>query len=180
MPTLHVQVANGRTTADVAAAVRKEFEALDRDVPVFNIKLLEDRVTDSLSRERLVSALAGTFGALALLLAGVGLYGVMAYMVVRRTREIGIRLALGSSPMAVLWMVGKEALTLLSLGSAAGLAAGMPAAGMVSSQLFGLSSADPVTVIFAVVTMLLVACLATFLPAHRAAHVDPLVALHYE
>jgi len=180
MPTLHVQVAKGHSIANVAAVVRKEFDALDRDVPIFNIKLLEDRVNDSLSRERLVSALAGAFGALALLLAGLGLYGVMAYMVARRTREIGIRVALGSSPMAILWMVGKEALTLLSLGVVAGLAAGMLAARLVSSQLFGLSSADPVSVTFAVTAMLLVTCLATFLPARRAAHVDPMVALRYE
>ena len=81
MPTLHVHVAEDRSMTDLAAAVRHEFDALDAEVPVFNIKLLEDRVNDSLSRERLVSVLAGAFGLVALLLASVGLYGVMAYLV---------------------------------------------------------------------------------------------------
>jgi len=180
MPTLHVRVAPGRSTSDVAAAVRREFDALDKDVPVFDIKSLEDRVNDSLARERLVSVLAGAFGALALLLAGVGLYGVMAYMVVRKTREIGIRVALGSSPGAVLWMVGKEALTLLGVGSAAGVVAGLIAARLVASQLFGLSATDPVTILSATATMLLVTCLATYLPARRAARVDPMVALRHD
>jgi len=180
MPTLHVRVAQGRNTADVALAVRHEFDTLDKDVPVFNIKLLDDRVNDSLARERLVSVLAGTFGALAVLLAGVGLYGVMAYAVARRTREIGIRMALGSSPRAVLWIVGEEALALLGVGTAAGLAGGLIAARLASSQLFGLSATDPMTIFGATATMLLVTCLATLIPARRASRVDPMVALRYE
>ncbi len=180
MPTLHVRVATGRSSADVAAAVRREFDALDRELPVFDIKSMEDRVNDSLARERLVSILAGAFGVLALLLAGIGLYGVMAYMVARRSREIGIRVALGSSPGAVLWMVAKEALTLLGAGIAVGLAAGVMASRLVASQLFGVSPADPLTILTATMTMLVVTSLATLIPARRAARVDPTVALRYE
>jgi ABC-type antimicrobial peptide transport system permease subunit len=180
MPTLHVHVAQGQSTAGVAAAVRREFDALDKEVPVFNVKLLEDRVNDSLARERLVSMLAVAFGALALLLASVGLYGVMAYMVTRRTREIGIRMALGSSPRAVLWLVTKEAFMLLGLGSAGGVSSGMIAAGFVSNQLFGSSSADPRIILGAILTMLVVTCLAMFIPISRALQVAPAIALRCE
>ena len=180
MPTLHVRMNGQRSTADVVAAVRHEFDVLDKGVPVFNVKSLEDRVDDSLSRERLVSGLAGAFGILALLLASVGLYGVMAYLVTLRTREIGIRMALGSSPKGVFWLVAKEALTLLGLGIVAGVSAGMIAARSVSNQLFGLSPSDLVTVLSAVFTMLIVTCLATFIPVRRALHVDPAIALRYE
>jgi predicted permease len=180
MPTLHVRVAVGRSSADVVAAVRSEFDALDKEVPVFDIKSLEDRVDDSLARERLVSVMAGAFGVLALVLAGIGLYGIMAYMVARRTREIGIRMALGSSPGAVLWMVAREALGILGAGIAVGLAAGMMVARLVASQLFGLTPADPLTILAATFTMLVVTGVATLIPARRAARVDPTVALRYE
>ena len=180
MPTLHVHVADGRNIADVTSAVRHEFDALDTEVPVFNIRLLEDRVNDSLSQERLVSVLAGAFGILALLLAGVGLYGVMAYLVARRTREIGIRVALGSSPKAVLWLVAKEALMLLGCGMVAGVFAGMLATRFVAHRLFGLSSSDPVTMLEAVAAMLLITCVATLVPVIRALRVDPSIAMRYE
>ncbi len=180
MPTLHVRMNGRRNTADVVAAVRHEFDVVDQGVPVFNIKSLEDRVNDSLSRERLVSVLAGAFGLLALLLASVGLYGVMAYLVTRRTREIGIRMALGSSPQSVLWLVSKEALLLLGVGIIAGIVIGMVTARFVSSQLFGLSPTDPLTILAATGTMLLVTCVATLIPVLRAMRIDPAIALRYE
>jgi len=180
MPTLHVRMDGRRNTADVVAAVRHEFDVLDRGVPVFNVKSLQDRVDDSLSRERLVSVLAGAFGVLALLLASVGLYGVMAYLVTRRTREIGIRIALGSSPKGVLWLVAKETVMLLGWGIFAGVSAGMIAARFVSNQLFGLSAADPVTLLGASATMFLATALAIAVPVRRASRIDPTVALRHE
>jgi predicted permease len=180
MPTLHVRVDGRRKDADVVAAVRHELDVLDKDVPVFSVKSLEDRIDDSLSSERMVSALAGAFGVLALLLASVGLYGLMAYLVTCRTREIGIRMALGSSARSVLWLVLKEALMLLALGIAGGMAAGMIAARLIANQLFGLSSSDPITMLGAAVIMLLVTGIAICIPVSRALRVDPARALRYE
>jgi len=128
----------------------------------------------------MVSSLAGAFGVLALLLASVGLYGLMAYLVTYRTREIGIRMALGSSARSVLWLVLKEALILLALGTAAGMAAGMIAARLIANQLFGMSSSDPVTMLGAAVIMLLVTGIAICIPVSRALRVDPARALRYE
>lgn len=179
MPTLHVRV-DSRSTADIGAEVRHEFDVLDKEVPVFNIKSLEDRVKDSLSRERLVSVLASAFGVLALLLATVGLYGVMAYTVTRRTREIGIRVALGSSSGAVLWLIAKDAFTLTGMGMVAGALGGAIAARFLSNQLFGVSATDPVTIVGATVLMVIVTSVAALVPAWRASRVDPTLALRCE
>jgi putative ABC transport system permease protein len=128
----------------------------------------------------MVAALAGAFGVLALLLATVGLYGVMAYTVTRRTREIGIRVALGSSSGSVVWLIAREAFKLTAMGLAAGVASGVIAARLVSNQLFGLPATDPVTILGATVVMLIVTSVAALVPARRAARVDPMRALRYE
>jgi predicted permease len=179
MPTLHVRT-SVTDRASVVAAVRREFDAVDTGFPIFNIKTLEDRVNDSLSRERLVTYLAATFGTLALLLAIIGLYGIVGYSVTQRTREIGIRIALGASRGRVLWLVARTALSLALAGIIAGLACGIGIARLVSDQLFGISVADPFTLAAAAGTMLVVAVLAACPPALRATRIDPLVALRHE
>jgi predicted permease len=179
MPTLHVRTSE-TDRASIVAAVRREFDAVDTGFPIFNIKTLEDRVNDSLSRERLVTYLATTFGTLALLLAIIGLYGIVGYSVTQRTREIGIRIALGASRGRVLWLVARTALSLAIAGIIAGLACGIGIARLVSDQLFGISVADPVTLAAAAGTMLVVAVLAACPPALRATRIDPLVALRHE
>jgi ABC-type antimicrobial peptide transport system permease subunit len=120
------------------------------------------------------------FGALALLLACVGLYGVMAHSVVRRTNEIGIRMALGAGQGNILWMVLKETLLLVIAGLAVGIPLALGAASLVSKQLFGMKPTDPLTLVVAAGVLTVVAVLAGYLPARRASKVDPLLALRYE
>ena len=179
MPTLHVRTAS----ADIAgtiAAVRREFDALDKGFPVFNVKTLETRMEDSMARERMVANLAGSLGLLALLLAAVGLYGVLAYLVSRRTREIGIRMALGANAASVVRLVASDALLWITLGSVAGIAIAILAGRLLSSYLFGVSPADPLTLLASASALLVVAAVAVSIPAARAARIDPMVALHYE
>jgi predicted permease len=179
MPTLHVRT-NAPDTAGTIAAVRREFDALDKGFPVFNIKTLEIRIEDSMARERMVANLAGVLGLLALLLAAVGLYGVLAYLVSRRTREIGIRMALGADAGSVVWLIAREALLLIAAGSIAGIAIATLAGRLLRSYLFGISPADPVTLAASAAVMLTIAAIAVCVPAARAASIDPLVALHYD
>ena len=135
---------------------------------------------EQLVREKLFAKLSGFFGALAVLLAAVGLYGLMAYAVLRRTQEIGIRVALGATRSDVVWMVLRETLTLVSFGVAIGIPAALGLAPLVSSMLFGILPSDPVMISVAVLIMSVVATLAGYLPARRASLVDPLSALRRE
>jgi ABC-type antimicrobial peptide transport system permease subunit len=133
-----------------------------------------------MDNERLISQLSSFFSLLALLLACIGLYGVMTYNVVRRTNEIGIRMALGAQNEGVLWMVLKESMWLLGAGVVLGIPATLLATRLVQSQLFGVTASDPVTLAFAVCIIAGVTFLAAYWPARRAARVDPMVALRYE
>ena len=144
------------------------------------MKSMEVQVAESLFVERMVAWLSVAFGALATLLAAIGLYGVMSYAVARRTREIGIRMALGAEPMGVLWLVLKEVALLSSIGVSVGLLTAFFAARRVESQLFGLTPTDPATLVSAVVLLLTVSLLAGFVPARRATRIDPLLALRTE
>jgi predicted permease len=141
---------------------------------------LDDQARSSLARERLLSMLASFFAVLALLLACIGLYGVMAYGVMRRTREIGIRLAVGASRRSVMWMMLRETLIVVSIGVVAGVIAVVPATRALRNQLFGVTPADPVSVAIAATVLVVVSVLAGFLPARRATRVDPLLALRCE
>jgi putative ABC transport system permease protein len=127
-----------------------------------------------------VAALSTVFGALATILAAVGLYGVMAFLVARRTREIGVRMALGALSRDVLWLVVREVLTVAGAGILLGLPVALTAARLVSSQLYGLSPSDPATIFFAVFGIVAVAALSGYLPARRAVKIDPVRALRYE
>jgi ABC-type antimicrobial peptide transport system permease subunit len=133
-----------------------------------------------LNQEELIAQLSIFFALLALALACIGLYGVMSYNVVRRTNEIGIRMALGAQSGGVLWLVLKECLLLLAIGVAVGIPVTLAAGRLVQSQLFGLSPSDPVTVAVAVLFIGVVTLLAAYLPARRASRVDPVVALRFE
>ena len=163
-----------------AAAVRQAVQRLDPNLPIFDLKTMKAQVSESLYVQRMVAALSVAFGALATLLAAIGLYGVMSYAVARRTREIGIRMALGAERGRVMWLVLKEVAVLAAIGVATGLAGAFYLTRKVQSQLFGLSPHDPATLVGAVVLLLIVALVAGFVPARRAMAIDPLVALKAE
>jgi predicted permease len=165
---------------DVFNAVRKQVHELDANSPAFEMITLEQQVKDSLVTERLVTWLSTGFGLLATALAAIGLYGVMAYSVSRRTREIGIRMAVGAAKADVLWLVMREVLLLLVIGAAVALPVSWALAQSIRTQLYGIQLLDPLSIGSAVSAIAAVAALAGYLPARRAAHIDPLRALRYE
>jgi predicted permease len=172
-----------RTDADptgVIAAVRRAAREIDANLPLYNIKTLAANVDESLAQERLISALSGFFGLLSLSLAAVGLFGILAYAVSQRTREIGIRISLGAQPGAVLSMVLRQGLILTLLGVGIGLAASLGATRLLESQLFGVTPTDPATFVGAPILLLTVALIAGLVPARRATNVDPLIAIRQE
>jgi len=172
-----------RTMADpqwIATQVRQAVAAVDHRIPIIDITTLNEEVKSNLTQQRLIARLTSIFGLLALGLACLGLYGVMSYIVERRTSEIGVRLALGSTRSAVLRLVLKETLLLITLGGLIGLALSIAAMHLATSFLFGLSPEDPVTIVGALLLLLLVSMAAGFFPAWRAASVDPMQALRTE
>jgi predicted permease len=175
--TLHIRTLTD--PANIAAAVREQIRALDRNLPA-KVSVFSELVDENLVQERLIATLSGFFGALALLLASVGLYGVMAYNVQRRTREIGIRMSLGADRGAVLWMAMRECLVLVAAGIAIGIPASLWLSKLVVHQLFGVTQGDGPTIAAATLLLTAVAALAGYLPARRASRVDPLIALRYE
>ena len=144
---------------------------------VTEARTLEDNLDRELLQQRFVATLGGFFGVVALLLAAVGIYGVMSQAVTRRTREIGIRMALGAEPGNVLWMMLRESLAMLGIGAAIGLPAALTLTRYTESLLFGVKPQDPVTIAGAVLLLLMVTTLAGFLPAQRATRVQPMEAL---
>ena len=172
-----------RTAGDpgsVAVVMQREARALDPAMPMFSAEALAEQLDASLTQERLVATLSSVFGLLALLLACIGLYGVMAYDVARRTHEIGIRMALGASARQIMQMALGETLWLVGIGIVIGLGATWAATRWVASLLFGLQPHDPLTIGLAVLLLLVVAAVAAYLPARRASHVDPMVALRHD
>jgi ABC-type antimicrobial peptide transport system permease subunit len=147
---------------------------------VLNFSVLKTQIRDGLLRERLMATLAGFYGVLATTLAMVGLYGVISYMVARRTNEIGVRIALGASPGNILRMVLREAAGLLALGLALGTVLALALGSTTASMLYGLQPRDPQTLGAAIAGMALVALIASLLPARRAAIVQPMAALREE
>jgi predicted permease len=164
----------------LVAAIRQEVRNLDPNLPVFNVKTFAEQINDSVSQERLIAMLSSFFGLFALLLAALGLYGVMAYAVTRRTREIGIRLALGAQTAGVRWLVLRETLLLALIGIAIGLPAALASSRLTEGLLFELKPTDPLTITLATLLLLSIAALAGYLPARRATRVDPLIALRHD
>jgi ABC-type antimicrobial peptide transport system permease subunit len=152
----------------------------DPHVPVVRLQPVNQQIAFSLRTERLVAGLSAVFGGLATLLAVIGLYGVMAYVVLQRTREIGIRIALGALRSHVIAMVMREVLMLIAAGLAAGLALALVLADLIRSQLFGLNPRDPFTFLGSAIVLTLAAGLAGLIPALRASCVDPTTALRHE
>jgi predicted permease len=172
-----------RTAGDplgLAPEVRAAITQVDDKLPIINLTSLRLQTDDSVRQERLLAQLVSFFGVLGLVLSCVGLYGIMAQAVVRRTNEIGIRMALGAERRDIIWMVLKESLMLVGAGLVIGVPAALGAARMISNQLFGLNPSDPGSLVTAVVLLTLVAALAGYLPARRASRVNPLIALRYE
>jgi predicted permease len=166
--------------APLAAAIQREARALDPQMPRFEVETLAAQLDVSLTQDRLIARLSSLFGLLALVLVCIGLYGVMAYDVARRTYEIGIRMALGASAHRVVQMVLSETLWLVVIGIVIGLGAALMAMQWVKSLLFGLPPHDPLTMGLAVLVLLVVAAVAGYVPARRAARVDPMVALRHD
>ena len=164
----------------VIAQVRQTIKRVNRNLPIDDVVTLEDHVGRSLVQQKLVARLGSVFGLLALLLACIGLYGLMSYAVARRTNEIGIRIALGAKPLAVLWLVLREVLLLVLLGLVLGLLASLMTTKSAAALLYGLKPNDPLTIALAAALLLAVAVVAGYLPARRAAAVDPIRALREE
>ena len=172
-----------RTASDPAkliAAVRRQVRNLDSGVAVVNAMSMEQQFDNNLAQERIVATLCSFFGALALLLSAVGLYGIMAHAVTRRTREIGIRMALGARRGNVLWLVLRDAILLVMAGALIGVPLAFATTRFVESFLYGLTARDPVIMLAASALLSLVTVLASYLPARRATQVDPINALRYE
>jgi predicted permease len=172
-----------RTSVDPAtmsAAVAQEVHRIDPNLPLYNVLTMEQRVKESLARRRFSMLLLTLFACLALVLAAIGIYGVMAYLVSQGTREIGIRMALGATPGVILKHVVRQGMTMAFSGAVVGLMGAFLLSRLIRSLLFGVRATDPLT--FAVISLLLmlVALAASYIPAQRAAQVEPVVSLRYE
>ena len=153
---------------------------IDKNQAVFRVETMEEKLVRAMAWRRFYTLLLTAFALVALVLAVVGVYSVMAYSVNQRTREIGIRMALGAKQTDVVWMVMRDVLLLVAVGLAIGVPASMALARVVQSQLFGLTAHDPSTLFLATGALALVACLAGYIPAIRASRLDPMNALRYE
>ena len=172
-----------RTASDprsLTGALRKEVLSADREIPAVNIKLMEELISNSVAKERFYVLLLAVFAVLALILAAVGVYGVMSYSVTLRTRDIGIRMALGARPVDIFKHIVGQALLLGLIGLGVGIVLAIASTRVMSSLLYGINATDPLTLAITSLVLLAVALLASYLPARRATRVDPLVTLRYE
>jgi predicted permease len=176
--TLHVRAAGD--PAALTEMVRTRVKSIDSHLPLYDVKTLAVQIDDSLIPERLITGLSTIFGLLATLLAAIGLYGVVAFSVTRRTREIGVRIALGAMPVNVLWLFLKQMAVLVGIGVIIGIGSALAATRLLSTMLYDVKPADPLAFIAAGTALIATATLAAYLPARRATRVDPMTALRYE
>jgi ABC-type antimicrobial peptide transport system permease subunit len=172
-----------RTSSDpatAAGAIAREIHALDPTIPVYDIRSMQDRLNDSLARQRFAAIMLGAFAVFAMILAAVGVYGVMSYLVTQGTHDIGVRIALGAQRSSIVTLVVRHGMELVAAGIMAGLIGAAALTRVMASLLFGVSAIDQVT--FSAVPLILaaIALLATYVPARRATRVDPMVALREE
>ena len=170
----------GSASSSAFNAIRNEVRQLDAAMPVYEMKTLEAQLDETLLTDRLIALLSAGFGLLATLLASIGLYGVMAFVVARRRKELGIRLALGAQASLVIWLVMREVLLLLAIGLAVGVPAGLALGRYVGAQLYGIQPNDPWMAGSTVVLLAVVSIAAGLIPAHRASRIDPIMALRCE
>lgn len=178
--TMYVTVRTVTDPLSLAAAITQEARAMDPNVPIYDIKTMAQRLSESLGRRRFAMLALGVFAIVAMLLAAVGIYGVMSYSVTQRTREIGIRMALGAPTNGVLKLIVGQGMLLAGMGVGIGLTAAVATTRLMASLLFGVSATDPMTFVVIGVLLACVALLACYIPARRAIKVDPMVALRYE
>jgi putative ABC transport system permease protein len=176
--TFYVRAQTG--SASAFNLIRNEVRQLDSAMPVYGMKTVEGQLDETLLTDRLIALLSAGFGLLATILASIGLYGVMAFVVARRKKELGIRLALGAQPGLVIWMVMREVLLLLSIGLAVGIPAAMALGRFVSAQLYGIEPRDPWMAGSTMVLLTVVSAVAGLIPAYRASRIDPILALRHE
>ena len=178
--TMNVVLRTGADPAALTSAVKQQIRALDSDLPLYNVRTMEQRMEESLARRRFSMLLLALFACVALALATIGTYGVMAYLVNQGTREIGIRIALGATQMGIVRLVVWKGMALALSGVAVGLAGAFALSRLMRSLLFGVSPADPLTFVAISLLLAFVTLLASYIQAHRAAHIDPIVSLRYE
>ncbi len=164
----------------ISSAVQRTVHDVSHTLPITRVTTLDEQVARSITDQRLVAQLSAFFGLLAVFLCCIGIYGLMAYMVARRTNEIGIRMALGAECSTVRWLVMREVLVLVAIGVGIGIPVAWVGNRLISNMLFGLRGMDPMSMAIAVGAMLAVAMMAGYLPARRASQIDPMVALRYE
>jgi predicted permease len=179
-PAANFEIRTFAEPNSLVKTIRREVEQVDRSLPILNISPLGELLDRTLTQERLIAQLSAFFGGLALLLACVGLYGVLSYSIARRTNEIGIRMALGAEQTTVLGMILRETLVVVAAGVVIGMPVAFALTRLISSKLYGLNASDPLTMILASAILAAVAMFAGYIPARRASRVDPLDALRYE
>jgi ABC-type antimicrobial peptide transport system permease subunit len=160
--------------------VRSAVRELDPNQPIYHVETVDDVLSDSLARQKMTAVLLGIFALLALTLAAIGIYGVIAYSVTQRTREIGVRIAVGATREDILRLILREAATFTGMGTLAGLAAAFACARFVSGLLFQTSTADPASICITIAALFLIAAVAAILPASRAANTNPVEAIRSE
>src|SRR5262249_51194965 len=173
-------VRSGQEPSSLASSLTKTVAGYDAALPLYDMKILTEQVKETVFSDRLLASLSACLGLLAAFLAAIGLYGVMAYVVARRTKEIGVRIALGATRRRVSWMILREVVQMAAIGLLIGLGLSFITGRMVQSLLFGVSAYNPLVLILTAAVLIAVALLAGSLPARKAASVDPMVALRYE
>jgi ABC-type antimicrobial peptide transport system permease subunit len=173
-------VRTAASPSEVYPLIRAAVQKLDPNLPIFMMKTVEQARDESVAVDHMAASLSTAFGVLATLLAAIGLYGVMAFLVTRRTREIGVRMALGAATSNVLWLVVREVLILAGCGALVGLPLAIAATRLLASLLYGVGPNDPLAIALALLGIIAIAVVSAYLPARRATRVDPMTALRYE